>query len=110
MIPNERPRDIELVPEALATKPERRRPSRPKQVSEQLIALLRQPAAIRIPGPPLGDMNVPFMGDDLALAGGPGAGSVRSVPMLAIIGWVIWAVLTAPVLTVTVWLFWAMLQ
>ncbi len=106
---NERPRDIESVSDAVAEQ-ERRRPRRPKQVSAQLIALLRNPASIRIPGPLLGDANAAFLGDDLALAEGSSVRSARSVPVLAIIGWMVWAVLTAPILTVTVWIIWAMLR
>lgn len=106
---NERPRIIESVSDAAAEQ-ERRRPRRPKQVSAQLIALLRNPASIRIPGPLLGDANAAFLGDGLALAEGSGVRSARSVPVLAIIGWMVWAVLTAPILTVTVWIIWAMLH
>jgi len=72
---------------------DRRRPYRLDRVSPHLIALLRRSTAPNTQPPLLDDVDVPPSGTELAIARGFGLGLVLSVPIWAIIGLAIRAVL-----------------
>jgi len=72
---------------------DRRRPGRHGQVSPHLTPLLRNPATADIPELCLGQVDAPPLGYDLGPARGLVFGLVLSVPLWAIIGGVVWAVL-----------------
>jgi hypothetical protein len=74
-------------------RPGRRRPGRDDQVSPHLISLLRSPATLDIPASLPGKLDPVFFEDDFALVRVIGFGLVLSLPLWAIIGAVIWAIL-----------------
>jgi len=71
----------------------RRRLGRNDKVSPHLIPLLRDPAAVDIPAPPLCETETPPLSDQLAPARGIAFGLVLSVPLWAVIAGAVWAVL-----------------
>lgn len=70
----------------------RRRPGRKDQVNSHLISLLRSPTTLDIPLP-LGEVDVPFLTDNLAPARGIFYGFVLSALLWGGIGGGLWAVL-----------------